>query len=71
MHLCVIHHASWHAFHHVKQASFITCSAYEREKIRVDQVSEKVHAPSVGANSDIWIFSWKLTFSAMQASPGA
>jgi hypothetical protein len=46
MHLCVFHHASWHALHHVKQASFITCSAYEGEKIRADQVLEKVH-PSV------------------------
>jgi len=43
MHLYVSHHASCHAFHHVKQTSFITCSAYESEKVCVDQVSEKVH----------------------------
>jgi hypothetical protein len=27
----------------LSKASFVTCSAYESEKIRVDQVSEKVH----------------------------
>ena len=45
MHLCVclIMH---HGIFHVEQASFITCSAYESEKVRGDQVSEKIH-PSV------------------------
>ena len=46
MHLYASHHASWHVVHHVKKASFITCSIDESEKTRVDQVLEKVH-PSV------------------------
>ena len=47
MHLNVFHHASWHVVHLVKQASFITCSAYEIEDTRVDQVLEEVHPPEV------------------------
>jgi hypothetical protein len=47
MHLCVFHHASWRALRHVKQASFITCSAYESEKVHVDKVLEEVHPPVV------------------------
>jgi hypothetical protein len=45
---------------------------YESEKIHVDQVSEKVH-PSVvfGVKSNSYDLSVELTFSAMQASPGA
>ena len=46
MHLNVSHPASCHVVHYVKHTSFITCSVYESEKTRVDQVSEKVH-PSV------------------------
>jgi hypothetical protein len=44
----VYHHTSY-IMHHdmyfimLSKASFITCSLYEREKTRVDQVSELVH----------------------------
>jgi hypothetical protein len=45
---------------------------YESEKIRVDQVLEKVSSTSgVGAKSDFYNPLWNLTFSATQASPGA
>jgi len=50
MHLCVclIMH---HGIFHVEQASFITCSAYESEKLRGDQVLEEVHPPVVLVSS--------------------
>jgi hypothetical protein len=34
----IMHHASWHPFHHVKHAYVITYSVRD-EKMRVDQVS--------------------------------
>ena len=63
-----------HVMHSImlSKASFITCSAYQSEKTRVDQVSEKVHPPLVLVSSLTLLDPlWKLTFSATQASLGA
>jgi hypothetical protein len=46
---CLSSYILHHVMHSimVNKASFITCSLYESEKTRVDQVSEVVHPPEV------------------------
>jgi hypothetical protein len=40
---CIILHTSCHAFHHVKACiNFYTCSAYESEKVRVEQMLRRL-----------------------------
>jgi hypothetical protein len=46
--LCFVHHhASWHAFHHIKPCIIYIRVVYENEKMRVDPVSEQGHSPEV------------------------
>jgi hypothetical protein len=56
----------------LSKASFITCGAYESEKVHVDQVLEKVCPPVVLVPSlTSVVLLKKLTFSTTQASLGA
>jgi hypothetical protein len=65
-------HASCHTFHHVKACIILLRVVHVSEKVRVDQVLEKVH-PSVELVPSLTsvILLWNVTFFAMQESPCA